>query len=55
MTALKLVDIRTHDHFIVAGANAVSLAALGLMRGMFGFPESHEPSKKKTPARRKTQ
>ena len=55
MTALKLVDIRTQVHFIVAGANAVSLAALGLMRGMFGFPESNEPSKKKTPARRKTQ
>ena len=54
MTALNLVDIRTQDHFIVAGANAVSLAAQGLM-GMFGFPESNEPSKKKTPARRKTQ
>lgn len=43
-SALKLVDIRTHDHFIIAGANAVSLAALGLM-GKFDFPEANKPPK----------
>ena len=43
-SALKLVDIRTHDHFIIAGANAVSLAALGLM-GKFDFPKANKPPK----------
>ena len=54
MAALKLVDIRTHDHFIIAGADAVSLAALGLM-GKFDFPEPNELPKKTKQSRRKTQ
>lgn len=36
-SALELVDIRTHDHFIIAGASAVSLAELGLL-GLPDFP-----------------
>lgn len=43
--ALELVDIRTLDHFIVAGMEAVSLAELGLM----GLPDFPPPEMEKPP------
>ena len=52
--ALNLVDIRTHDHFIVAGANAVSLAVRDLM-GKFDFPELQESQKKTKQTRKATE
>lgn len=52
MAALKLVDIRTHDHFIVAGVTAVSLAELGLM-GLWDFPPIEEAPKQTKRVRRK--
>lgn len=51
--ALELVDIRTLDHFIVAGVATVSLAEMGLM-GLPDFPKSEEPPKPKKRARKTT-
>lgn len=53
MQLLNLVDIRTLDHFIVAGCKAASLAELGLL-GLSDFPppETEEPPKATKQARK---
>lgn len=50
-TALQLVDIRTMDHFIVAGVAAASLAEMGLL-GLSDFPKEEEAPKPKKRARK---
>ena len=51
MEALALVDIRVHDHFIVAGTRAVSLAQLGLL-GKEDLPEPVASKPARKPARK---
>ncbi len=55
MQLLDLVDIRTLDHFIVAGCKAASLAELGLL-GLSDFPppKTEESSKPAKRTRKKT-
>jgi DNA repair protein RadC len=50
MSALSLVEIRVHDHFVVAGIEAVSLAELGLL-GLPDFPEVEIEAPKPKPKR----
>lgn len=52
MSALKLVEIRVHDHFVVAGIEAVSLLELGLL-GLPDFPQVEEPKPQRA-SRKKT-
>lgn len=56
MNALKLVEIKVHDHFVVAGIEAVSLAELSLL-GLPDFPEVEieEAPKPKRAGRKKKQ
>lgn len=49
--ALELVDIRVLDHFVIAGAAAISLAELGLI-GLSDFPPP-KPEESPKPAKRK--
>jgi hypothetical protein len=44
------VEIRVHDHFVVAGIEAVSLAELGLL-GLPDFPEVEIEAPKPKPKR----
>ena len=51
MQSLALVDIRTLDHFIVAGVRADSLAEMGLL-GLCDFPEKKPETKPRKKAKK---
>lgn len=52
MRALGFVEIKVHDHFVVAGIEAASLAEMGLL-GLPDFPEVEAPKRKRASGKKK--